>query len=150
MVRDSRMKHDYIPGSAATKEAETKKVEPVIAVITWPDETANKTTNNEIQSALATLSTSIQVISIRLDKIEVKPTVAIVTKTDNGPEKQQQWNRGQPKTKNFNATLQQTRTPINAYAYHCQQPQAPLIYNLTPPEQYITQYLPSFQQQPNN
>ena len=89
-----------LPGSAAAKEAatkdkETKKIEPVIAVINRPDETASKTTNSEIQTSLATLSANMQDIASRLYKIEIKPIVAAVTK--NKQEKQHQRNGNQPK-----------------------------------------------------
>ena len=94
-------------------------------MIAQQDETANKTTNNEIQAALATLSANIQDMAVRLDKIETKPTVAVITKAGEEPEKQHRRNRGQPKTKNFNVIPQQALMPINAYNYQ-------QLYNLMP------------------
>ena len=144
-----------LPGSAAAaesaaKEVETKKAEPEIAVVTRADENTNAAANSEIKIALSALSSNIQDLTTRLDKIEIKPTVAVVTKTVEEQGKQQQRNRNMHKPKNYNAAPQQALMPINAYAYQPQQLQQAPVYNLIPPQQYNSQYLPNFQQQPNN
>ena len=144
-----------LPGSAAAaesaaKETESKKTEPEIAVITKTDKTTSTTASNEIKVALSALSSSIQELTTRLDKIETKPTVAVVTKTEQEQEKQQR-SRNNHKPRNFNASPQQALMPINAYAYQPQQLQPAPVYNLIPPQQYNSQYIPNFQQQqPNN